>query len=114
MIKIEYNNTVKYDNSDLCKNYVYDIDDEEVGISNSIINGIYPENGVCVNEKCKELIYVLDGEGKIVKGDEEMIFSKGDSIIIDRGEKYYWNAHCSLLAICAPKWFEEQHKVFYN
>lgn len=101
-----------YVNGKKCSNNEYLFDDEELGISRSVINGIYPEDAYCSNEKCKELVYVMSGSGKIIKDNGSIIFfEKDDSILIERGEKYYWDAKCVLLSITTPKWFETQHII---
>ena len=53
------------------------------------ITGRYPENGFCVNTISKELIYVLDGNGKLYFENNCIEFEEGDSILINSNEKYY-------------------------
>ena len=107
-------NTNKYVNGDKCINYVYEFDDNDASVSRSVINGIYPENAWCCNESVKEICYIIEGEGKIIKENEVIEFKENDAIIINKGEKYYWNANCKLVAVCIPKWYPEQHKIIYK
>ncbi len=38
-------------------------------------------------------------------------FKKGDSILIEPNEKYYWNSkYCVVSMSCTPSWTKEQHK----
>lgn len=64
-----------------------------------------------MNEECKELIYVIDGNGTLNKEKETIEFKKGDAILIDKGEKYYWNAQCTIIMPCTPAWYPEQYKL---
>lgn len=61
--------------------------------------------------KCKELIYVIEGKGTLNKKQETIEFEKGDAILIDKGEIYYWDAHCTIAMPCTPAWYPEQHKL---
>lgn len=65
--KIINEDTQKYVNGDKCINYVYEFNDNEVSILRFEINGLYPENAWCMNKKLKEIIYVIERSGKIIK-----------------------------------------------
>lgn len=64
-----------------------------------------------MNEKCRELIYCLEGTGTLNKKDEVIEFNKGDVILIDKGEMYYWDAECTICMPCTPAWNKEQYKL---
>ena len=49
------------------------------------------------------------GEEKLA--DFIQSFKKGDAILIDKKEKYYWDAHCTIIMPCTPAWYPEQHKL---
>lgn len=85
--------------------------DKDIDCATAIISGRYPDIGYCVNEECKELIYVLDGDGTLNKKDEMIDFKRGDAILIEKGERYYWNAKCTIVMSCTPAWYPEQHKL---
>mgnify|MGYP003293451694 FL=1 len=38
-------------------------------------------------------------------------YKKGDIVLIDKGEAYYWDAYCTIAMPCAPAWYPEQHKL---
>ena len=63
---------------------------------------------VCL--KCKEILYITKGSGKIVIEGEAVDFKEGDEILIEPGEKYYWDCQATMLAACTPAWYPEQHK----
>ena len=50
---------------------------------------------------------------KIIKleQNETISFKKGDAILIDKKEKYYWDAYCTVVMPCTPAWYPEQHKI---
>ena len=76
------------------------------------INGRYPEEGWCVNLISKELIYVIDGNGEIYFENKKVSFKKGDSILINNNEKYYWESkYCKVSMACTPAWSKEQYKL---
>lgn len=109
IIKLE--EAQRFDNSDKCKVLEYEFGDKDIDCATAIINGRYLNSGYCMNVECKELIYVIDGKGTLNKKDETIEFKKGDAILINKGEEYYWNAQCTIIMPCTPAWYEEQHKL---
>lgn len=109
LVKLEQVN--KFENSDKCKGIEYELGDKDINFSIATINGRYPENGYCVNEECKELIYVMDGHGTLNKKEQRIEFNKGDVVLIDKGETFYWDAYCTVAMPCTPAWNEDQHKL---
>ena len=105
-------NAIKGANSDKCKTLEYSFNDKDIDLGIATITGRYPESGYCVNAISKELIYVLDGKGKLYFVNDCIEFEKGDSILIDSNEKYYWDStYCIVYMSCTPAWNEEQHKL---
>lgn len=74
------------------------------------IHGRYPENGYTVNEKCKELVYFIDGVGKLVVNGKTTKVQIGDQVLIAPGEKFYWVGDLVMFMPCSPAWYPEQHK----
>ena len=96
----------------------FPINDKDINIA---VSEIYGEHINCssdkkgnarfsFNEVCKELVYVLDGQVKIIFHDKEVSFAKGDVFLIEVGEKYYWQGKFKILTACTPAWFSEQHQ----
>ena len=109
---IKKSNAVKGANSDKCKTLEYSFKDKDMDLGIATITGRYPENGFCVNTISKELIYVLDGNGKLYFENNCIEFEEGDSILINSNEKYYWDStYCIVSMACTPAWNEEQHKL---
>lgn len=109
---IKNNQTIKVSNSNKCKTIEYIFHTKEIDLGIAIISGRYPENGFCMNRKCKELIYVLEGNGRIYFENDFIEFEKGDAILIEPKEKYYWNsAYCKISLSCTPAWSKEQYEL---
>ncbi|MBD9115398.1 hypothetical protein EGP95_06455 [bacterium] len=109
---IKSGNAIKGANSDKCKTLEYPFDDQEIDLGVAEITGRYPDADYCVNLISKELIYVLDGMGKLCFEDKNINFSKVDSILIDKNEKYYWETdYCKVSMNCTLAWTEEQHRL---
>lgn len=99
-------------NSDDCKTLEYSFKDKEMDLGIATITNRFPEEGYCINLICKELIYVLEGNGKLVFEDKTVSFAKGDAILIDKNEKYYYDTeYCVISMSCTPAWSPDQHKL---
>lgn len=73
--------------------------------------GRFPENGRVVNEECREFAYVVNGQGKVVIEEKPYEITNDDLIIIEKGEKFYWEGDFKLFVYCTPAWYLEQHKT---
>lgn len=109
---IKSSDSVQGANSDECKTIEYSFGDKEIDLGLATITGRYPETGYGVNLISKELIYVLDGSGKLCFENKSIDFSKGDAILIEDNEKYYWETqYCKVSMTCTPAWTKEQYKL---
>lgn len=109
---IKKDDTLRGENSEKCKTLEYSFEDKEIDLGLATITGRYPDTGYCVNLISKELIYVIEGSGKLCFGDKSIDFSKGDAILIENNEKYYWETQYTKISMtCTPAWTEEQHKL---
>ena len=108
---IKQEQTKEFRNSAICIVEEYPHGDVDINGSVIEIKGRYPEKGRVVNLKCKELVYVLVGEGSIAVEQETFHFSGGDMFIIDAKERYYWQAECKILTVCTPAFESGQHKI---
>lgn len=107
---VRKNQSQKHKNSDSCIAIEYPLGDKDINGAVVTIKGRYPEKGRVVNEKCKELCYILEGGGKIVIEGEEIELNKEDMILIEAGEKIYWDGDMKMYVSCNPAWHHEQHK----
>lgn len=99
-------------NSQKCKTIEYSFGDKDIDLGLATITGRYPEEGWGVNLVSKELIYVIEGQGEIYFENKKISFEKGDSILINNNEKYYWETkYCKVSMTCTPAWSKEQYKL---
>ena len=109
---IKYDNAEKGQNSEECKTIEYDFKESDMDLGVATIKGRYPNEGYCMNLKCKELVYVINGEGFLFMEDKNISFSKGDAILLEPKEKYYWKSdYCEIAMICTPPWNKEQYEL---
>lgn len=109
---IKNRDALKGSNSDKCKTIEYSFDDKDIDLGIATITGRYPESDFCVNTISKELVYILEGTGKLYFEKEFIEFEKGDSILIEPNEKYYWESpYCVVFMACTPAWNKEQYRI---
>ena len=109
---IKKNEAAQGTNSNICNTIEYSFGDKDIDLAVATITGRYPETGFCVNLVSKELIYILEGSGKLCFEDETINFKQGDAILIENNKKYYWDTnHCKVSMTCTPAWSLEQYKM---
>lgn len=108
---IRHNQVHKIDNSPTTHVEEYLHNNKDINIAVITLSSRYPDIGYVVNKKCKELVYVLEGEISFIKKDETTQLFKGDCIIIDPGEIYAWDGSATIQTICTPAWYPQQHKI---
>lgn len=107
---IRKDQTEKLKNSDVCTAIEYPLGDKDINGAMIELKGRYPDKGRVVNLKCKELSYVIEGLGRVVVEGEEVKLEKGDLVLIEPGEKYFWEGNLIMFMPCTPAWYPEQHK----
>ena len=103
--------SVEKTNSAVCTVNEYHLNSDIFDIAVSKISGRYPDERRAVNQQCAELVYVIEGQGKIVINHEEHLLNTGDVVVIEAGEKYYWEGNLQLFLSCRPAWNKEQHQA---
>ncbi len=109
---IRYNEAEVGKNSEVCKTLEYSFGDAEIDLGVATITGRFPDKGFCYNEISRELIYVLEGSGKLTFKDTVVEFKKGDAILIMPQDRYYFEANHAVISMsCTPAWNPNQHKI---
>jgi mannose-6-phosphate isomerase-like protein (cupin superfamily) len=99
-----------FQNSQACSAYEYCMQENEINGAVVKLNGRYPDIGCVTNLKCKELVYILRGTGKLVVDGNEVLLSEGDMVLIIPNEEYFWEGRMTLLTASNPAWTFEQHR----
>ena len=89
----------------------YPTQDKDLSGAVAEIHGRYPKKGFAVNEKSKELVFVLSGNGKILTPKSQKEIDLGDEIFIDKGEQFAWSGGMTLFMATTPKFENRQHKI---
>ena len=94
----------------MCTAIEYWTDDKDINGAVIELSVRYPNKNRVTNLECKEMAYIIEGSGKIIIKNKEIKFSEGDLILIDKGEKYFWEGNTTMFTSCTPVWYPEQHK----
>jgi mannose-6-phosphate isomerase-like protein (cupin superfamily) len=95
--------------SDQCMVVEHPLNHDALNVAIAHIDGRYPVERRAVNQECNELGYVIEGQGKVVVEGKEQLLNVGDVVVIEAGEKYYWQGKMKLFISCNPNWYKEQH-----
>ncbi|MCK4525062.1 MAG: DUF861 domain-containing protein [Candidatus Andersenbacteria bacterium] len=97
-------------NSNACVAIEYPLGDKDINGAVIELNGRYPDNGRTVNLECKELAYIIKGSGRLVVKGKEIELNEGDLVLIEAGEKFFWEGNMQIFMPCTPAWYPEQHR----
>jgi len=110
-MKILYRNQAReYSNSPNCSGFEFNLGVKDIDGAVVSVAGRYPEVGQVVNEECREIAYVIEGKGQVVIEEKLFNIQSEDLIVIDKGERFYWEGTFKLFIYCTPAWSHEQHK----
>ncbi len=107
---VRKNETKSFKNSEVCTAIEYPIDDKDINGAVIELSGRYPDKGRTMNEISKEMAYVIKGSGRVVVEGVETHLDEGDLVLIDPGEKFFWEGNMTLFMPCTPAWSPDQHK----
>lgn len=108
-MKIVHQDQAKFfKNSESCDAFEYDLRHVDLGAARVKVCGRYPDHGRVSNAECQETAYILAGSGTISIENTERGFSAGDVILIERGERYFWQGEFAAFLFSTPAWSAEQ------
>jgi mannose-6-phosphate isomerase-like protein (cupin superfamily) len=107
---VRKNQTQSVRNSAGCVAIEYPLGDKDINGAVIELSGREPDKGRVVNLQCKELVYVINGSGKVVVEGEEINLEAGDLFLIEPGEKFFWEGNMTMFMPCAPAWYVGQYK----
>src|SRR5688572_15365236 len=90
----------------------YPVPNERYGFSAQELDGRFPESGVYRNTVCFEMMYIIEGTGKVVVNGEEHQVEAGDLIVLEPGDKHFGEyKNVKLVTFTSPNWSEEQCEI---
>lgn len=103
--------TTRRQNSATCLAIEYEFEGEK-DINTAVIEltGRYPEVGSAMNTVCKEQIYIAEGSGTITTADGTIELRKGDMILIQPNDTYFFDGTMTLLISSSPAWYPGQYR----
>ena len=99
----------EFKNSNFCVAYEYQVGDKAINAAVIKLSGRYPDTGRVVNNVCKELVYVIVGNGDLNVYNKLIKLEQGDQALIEVGEKYYFDGKMTFITSCSPAWYPKQH-----
>lgn len=103
--------TIERKNSNFCVVTEHHLNDEQIDFAIVKVNGRYPDRAYAVNRKCKEVVYIQNGTGQVTVDGIEHKLNEGDVVLIEAGEKFFWEGNMNLHIACHPAFTVEQHEL---
>ncbi|MFA5130884.1 MAG: cupin domain-containing protein [Patescibacteria group bacterium] len=101
--------TKRVANGKNCIAVEYPLGDEDINGSIIELTGREPDTGGAMNRECKELAYIIHGSGKVTIDDRIIALSPGDLVLIESGEKFFWEGNMTMFMPCTPAWRPNQY-----
>lgn len=107
---VRKNEAKKFDHGRGCAAFEYILNDKDINVAVVELCGRYPARGRVKNTLCKEVSFIIKGQGKVVVGNQETQIKEGDLVFIEPDEIYYWEGNLTMCMPCTPAWRADQHK----
>lgn len=104
---------VEHRNSSVCIAYEYHLRDKDINGAVIKLTGRYPDKGRVVNKACKEIVYIISGKGRLNVDGKEVILQEEDQVLIEPGEKYFFEGNMKFIVPCTPAWHPKQHEEVF-
>ncbi len=101
----------RFENASSCIAFEYQTGEPDINLARIEITGRYPLEGSAINKAVSELVYVQEGEGNVTVNNETIPLKKGDVVLIEKGERVWWDGRLVLIIACTPAWNPEQYEV---
>lgn len=73
------------------------------------MDGVYPESGWSVNDRCTETMYVQEGELTVDIEEETFTLGVGDILSVVPGRKYRVRGKATTIDLITPAWDKKQN-----
>jgi mannose-6-phosphate isomerase-like protein (cupin superfamily) len=111
---LHHHQTEIHDHGATCSVTEYPLGNPSLNVAIVKLSGRYPTSGHAVNTVCKEFALVIDGTGSVVINGILNRLTKGDLVLIEPNEQFYWDGHITLIVPCTPAWYPEQYKTEHS
>ena len=108
---VSKNQTTIHKNSESCIATEYPLGDADIDFATVELMGRYPDKGRVMNQMSKEVCLILKGSGKVVIEGKETPLNEGDVVMMEPGEKYFWEGNFRIFMATAPKFDPNRHKI---
>ena len=96
--------------SQSCGVVEYPLGDQNINGALISLNGRYPESGRVRNKESRELVQILKGKVVLEVEGERMELVTGDQVLIEPGERYFWDGKSEFLLVSNPAWSPDQYE----
>ena len=78
------------------------------------MDGVYPEKGYSLNDRCSESIYLISGQLTLTANGTECVLRPGDLFVVTPGTKYSIKGRGEALDLITPVWDKSQNHIIQN
>ncbi|MBS3052722.1 MAG: AraC family ligand binding domain-containing protein [Candidatus Aenigmarchaeota archaeon] len=108
---IKLKETNKVANSEKCVAYEYLFGSGKTSLALIEMKNRYPDRGFAINKVFEEIIFVLNGKGRITIDGKSYDLTKNDAVMLKPGKKYYYEGDIKVLTFTSPAFKVENHEV---
>ncbi len=110
MKKMTRGEAEKFQNGETCLISEYSLGDEVMDAAIAQINGRYPDESWVINRISQEIAFVISGQGRLIYERGEEKIGVGDVVLLEPGEKFYWEGNMDIFISCTPAWKYSQYE----
>lgn len=103
--------TLTHHNNEHCSIVEYPIDMLAINMALATISGRYPSSGYAINHIVQEMAYIQQGSGSICVNGETTDLEEGDVVLVEPGDKFFWEGDFKAIIACSPAFSPEQHEI---
>ncbi len=104
-------NTNRVANSEKCIAHEYLFGSKNTSLALIEMRDRYPDTGFARNKVFEEIVFVLDGNGKITIEEKNYKIKKNDAVLIKPNKKYCYEGKLKLITFTSPAFKPENHEI---
>lgn len=74
-------------------------------------DGVYPEQGYSLNQRCTETLYMLSGEFTLTANDAVYVLKEGDVFMVLPQTRYALKGKGKAMVVITPAWDKSQNSI---